>query len=53
VPTGKGRAYLNRGGVLDAIFGGWNFSAFSVLQSGRPLIMGTFQNVTGSLETTD
>ncbi len=37
VPIGKGRRFLNRGGVLDALVGGWQLSALFRYDSGAPL----------------
>ncbi len=34
LPLGRSRRWLNRGGVLDAVFGGWELSALPSLQSG-------------------
>jgi len=36
VPLGRGHAVFNQGGVLDAIFGGWQASSTFVAQSGSP-----------------
>jgi hypothetical protein len=36
LPFGKGRAYMNQGGILDAILGGWQASTIFVIQSGQP-----------------
>lgn len=36
LPFGKGRTFLDRGGVLDAVFGGWQVSTIFVLESGKP-----------------
>jgi hypothetical protein len=36
VPIGKGHAILGQGGVLDAIFGGWQASSTFVATSGTP-----------------
>jgi hypothetical protein len=49
LPVGKGRAFLNRGGIWNALLGGWNLSSLSTLTSGFPLVTGTVQNLTGSL----
>jgi Carboxypeptidase regulatory-like domain len=48
LPVGRGRAFLNRGGWVNALIGGWNLSSLSSLHSGTPLAMGTTQNQTGS-----
>lgn len=36
LPFGRNRSLLNRGGVLDAIFGGWQLSNILSIQSGHP-----------------
>jgi len=36
LPVGKGRAFLNQGGVADAILGGWQVGGILTLQSGFP-----------------
>ncbi len=50
LPFGKGRTYMNRSGVLDAVLGGWQLSTIFVFESGRPFtfVTGT-ANTTGSL----
>jgi hypothetical protein len=50
LPFGKGRHFLNRGGWLNAVVGGWNFSTLSSLESGMPLALATFQNLTNSID---
>jgi hypothetical protein len=35
-PVGNGRRFLNRGGLLNAIVGGWNFTSTWTVQSGLP-----------------
>ena len=49
LPFGKGRALLDRGGVLGAFFGGWKLGVISSARSGIPLSMGTVTNLTGSM----
>ena len=36
LPVGKGRQFLNQGGVLDAILGGWHLGGIITLRSGFP-----------------
>ena len=36
IPVGAGRAFLNRGGVLNAIVGGWEVSSLFQIHSGLP-----------------
>lgn len=37
LPIGKGRQFLNSGGILDKIVGGWQISTIVRLQSGVPI----------------
>jgi len=37
LPVGKGRPFLNRGGVTNAVLGGWQLSSIVVYASGNPL----------------
>jgi hypothetical protein len=37
LPFGKGRKWLNRGGVANAVLGGWQISTMGTLQSGSPI----------------
>jgi len=37
LPFGKGMKFLNRGGGVDAVLGGWTVSGFVNIQSGPPL----------------
>lgn len=39
VPLGKGRRFLNHGGVVNAVMGGWQMSGITVFQSGRPVLI--------------
>jgi hypothetical protein len=51
LPFGKGKRYLNQGGVVDAVLGGWQFSGITSWQSGYPFTVrtsGDYSN-TGSL----
>jgi hypothetical protein len=41
LPFGKGRKYLDKGGVVDAIVGGWQISPLLTYASGTPLLSGT------------
>lgn len=53
LPIGKGKALLNRGGILNAVLGGWRSSAVFFVHAGTMFtpIMGT-QNLSGSLAGT-
>jgi hypothetical protein len=35
MPFGKGRRFMNRGGVLNAMFGGWQLSGMTMRQTGH------------------
>jgi hypothetical protein len=37
LPLGKGRQFLNRGGFVDRVVGGWQFSTIATLQDGLPI----------------
>jgi hypothetical protein len=37
IPAGKGRAYVNKGGVADFFLGGWALSGFATARSGNPV----------------
>ena len=37
LPVGKGRKYLNHGGITNALAGGWQISGIQQYQSGRPI----------------
>jgi outer membrane receptor protein involved in Fe transport len=39
LPFGKGKKFLNGGGITNAIFGGWEVSGITVLQAGRPVLI--------------
>lgn len=41
LPFGKGRTFLNRGGVVNAVLGGWQISPLLQYSSGTPLFTGT------------
>ena len=42
VPLGKGKAFLNHGGVVDRIFGGWQANGILTLSDGPPFDIGCF-----------
>jgi hypothetical protein len=44
LPFGKGRRYVNQGGVLDYFVGGWSASATWQAQTGIPFTVGTGAN---------
>ncbi|MGH9674876.1 MAG: TonB-dependent receptor, partial [Bryobacteraceae bacterium] len=39
LPVGKGRRYLNQGGILNAVAGGWRISAIQSYFSGYPIAL--------------
>jgi hypothetical protein len=39
LPFGKGRRFLNRGGVVDHVLGGWQLGGIHRYQSGLPLVV--------------
>ena len=47
LPFGKGKAFLNRGGIANQVIGGWNVSTIVTAQSGFPLTVmdGNVSNV--------
>jgi hypothetical protein len=51
LPVGSGRQFVNRGGILNGVIGGWQLSGILWLHSGSPFtpIMGT-ANLSGSLQ---
>ena len=41
LPVGKGRMFLNRGGVLDEVLGGWRVAGNNTYLSGTPIALTT------------
>ena len=41
LPIGRGRAYMNNGGLLDYAIGGWSSSVVFQAQTGQPITIGT------------
>ncbi len=39
LPFGKGRALMNRGGVVNAVFGGWTIGDIFTFQTGAPSLL--------------
>ncbi len=50
LPFGKGRKWLDRGGIVDVILGGWEFGTLFNVQTGFPLtvVSGRDQSNTGA-----
>ena len=46
LPFGTGRPYLNGGGFLDYVIGGWSISAVGLIQSGFPIPVTQAPNTT-------
>jgi len=46
LPFGKGRRYMNTGGIANAVLGGWAANWIVVLQGGQPLNIGCPTSVT-------
>ena len=36
LPAGKGKKFINQGGILNAVFGGWEIAWIQTLESGNP-----------------
>jgi hypothetical protein len=39
LPFGKGKKFLNRGGAVDKIVGGWNIGSIFTFQTGNPFLL--------------
>jgi hypothetical protein len=48
LPFGRGKSYLNRGGPLNVILGGWQVSAILTLRSGIPFTVTTSGGITNA-----
>ena len=48
LPFGKGKRMMNRGGVMNAVFGGWQFSGILALRSGLPFTVTTSGGITNA-----
>ena len=49
LPFGKGKRFLNRGGVLNLLAGGWSINGITTIQSGFPISLTSQTDTTGSL----
>lgn len=47
LPFGKGKKFLNHGGVLNEMFGGWRIGAVQRYMSGQPFNFGCAQGIPG------
>jgi hypothetical protein len=48
LPLGRGKNWLNRGGVVNQIVGGWSLNGIATIQSGSPISIASRNNTTGS-----
>jgi hypothetical protein len=48
LPVGKGKRWLNRGGFVDAVFGGWQLGGILTLRSGIPFTVLTQGGITNA-----
>src|SRR5207249_9256511 len=50
LPVGRGRRFLNRGGIANGVLGGWQLGSIFTLQSGFPytVVSGRDQSNTGA-----
>ncbi|MDX1980297.1 MAG: carboxypeptidase regulatory-like domain-containing protein [Bryobacteraceae bacterium] len=48
LPFGKGKSWLNHGGVVDHVVGGWSLNGISSIQSGTPISIASRNNTTNS-----
>lgn len=45
LPFGRGKTFLNQGGLSDAVVGGWKFAAIAGIRSGPWLTLGSSQSL--------
>ncbi len=48
LPIGRGKAWLNRGGILNAFFGGWQLASLVSIRSGIPFTVTTSGGITNA-----
>ena len=53
LPFGKGKKYMNQGGVANAVLGGWATNWIVTLQGGQPLNFGCHTGTTSGLGCND
>jgi hypothetical protein len=51
LPLGRGRAYLDRGGVVNALAGGWEAAGIVTFQTGFPFTVGATQDYSNTGST--
>ncbi|HLJ17490.1 MAG TPA: hypothetical protein VKV15_23535, partial [Bryobacteraceae bacterium] len=49
LPFGKGRRFLNGGGFVNALAGGWNVNGVTTIQSGLPISVTSSADTTGAM----
>jgi hypothetical protein len=49
LPVGQGQHFMNRGGIADALLGGWEVSGIYSFQSGFPFTVGSSKDWSNSL----
>ena len=47
LPFGKGKRFLNQGGITDAVLGGWQWGGLATVESGYPFTVQLTANVSG------
>ncbi len=53
LPIGKGKKYMNQGGVANAVLGGWSTNWIVTLQGGQPINFGCHTGTTSGLGCND
>ena len=48
LPVGKGKTFLNRGGIVNVLLGGWSVGGVQTYESGTPLTVDNYQWNSGS-----
>jgi hypothetical protein len=48
LPFGKGKQFLNRGGIVNQVIGGWTLNGITSIQSGSPISIESRNNTTAS-----
>ncbi len=48
LPFGRGKAFLNHGGLVDAVFGGWQVASLLSMRSGIPFTVVTSGGITNA-----
>jgi len=53
LPVGKGKKFMNEGGIANAVLGGWSSNWIVTLQGGQPLNFGCHTGTTSGLGCND